>query len=96
MTDAGREESERIDRGGDRQIEDKLGCLDEDMVGQLCRAMEFIEETLSNLERKEESKMKDDITIRTSVPGDPSLICYSNISFTKDNIISTVYMRRKC
>lgn len=25
LTDAGREESERIDRGGDRQIEDKLG-----------------------------------------------------------------------
>lgn len=56
MTNAGREESERIDRGGDRQIEDKLGYLDEDTVGQLCRAMEFIEGTLRNLERKEESK----------------------------------------
>lgn len=52
LTEAGKQEAQKIDSSGDRQMIDKLRKMDEETCGKLCEAMEFIEKVLRDYDER--------------------------------------------
>ncbi len=52
LTEIGKKAAEKIDLNGDKQIADKIKTMDDETCMKLCEAMEFIEKTLRENEKR--------------------------------------------
>lgn len=52
LTEAGKQEAQKIDSSGDWQMINKLRKMDEETCGKLCEAMEFIEKVLRDYDER--------------------------------------------
>ena len=52
LTEIGKKAAEKIDLNGDKQIADKIKTMDDETCMKLCEAMEFIEKTLREYEKR--------------------------------------------